>query len=257
MPTSESGSVEVYPLRYTAALLKALPEDEAVFFLMCGQLQNDLVILMRQLLQARIVEGDAEPLRLASATAAMLNMRTLAGRLEEGGKFLRGRFQQVLLRYEANVKIDAKTDLAWLNRYFSSKNLVRTVRDKAVAHFDQDVARDAFRKLSPEEPMVDFHSPSEGNTIYFSGEALMLASLIHLCPEEDLQKALDGVADEILDVAKKVGNVVRAYLQVFSERHLSEQLSGLREERILIDGQPRLSAFAAPMYLAVERKAHD
>jgi|GEM_PF-4586499 len=243
-------SVEIFPLRYTVADLRAVPEEEAVYFLMCGQLQNDIVILMRQLLQARIVKGDEQPVRLVTATSAMLNMRILAARLAEGWPLIKDRFGLVFNEYEADITDEAKADLVWLRRYFSDKNRLRDVRDKAASHFDPEIFRDGFRKLDDAEPMIDFHAHIEGNTIYFSGEALMLSALVHLSGEDDAATALDALGEEVLDVARRFGTVVRAYLQAFSERHFAEKLSELDKERIVVEGQPRLSSFASPVYLA-------
>jgi hypothetical protein len=251
----QHGVVAIYPLQYVAADLQAAPEEEAVSFLMCGQLQNDIVILMRQVLQAKIVDSEAEPLRLAAATAAMLNMRMLAARLSEGWKLIKDSFQLNFRAYGSDIDQDAKDDLVWLKPYFSGTNLVHTIRNKAVSHFDREVALEGYRKLSPNEPMIDLHALAEGNTIYFSGEALMLSSLHHLTGIEDVMQALDQIGDEIIDVARRLGNVVRAYLKAFSQRYLASQLNGLRTERILIEKQPRLSAFAAPVYLARARNS--
>lgn len=256
MPNAENREhVAIYPLRYTAADLKKLPEEDAVFFLMCGQLQNDLVILMRQLLQAKIVEGDAEPLRLASSTAAMLNIRMLAARLSEGWKLIKGRFQRVFLAYGDDITPDAKEDMKWLRPYFSNDNIVRKIRDNTVSHFDLNVAHDGFRNLREDEPMIDLHAHIEGNTIFFSGETLMLSSLHCLAGSDTASEALDKISTEILEISRRLGNVVRSYLRAFSFRHLSSQLDGLLAEKILIGGQARFENFSAPVYLAHPRKS--
>ncbi|TCS12390.1 hypothetical protein [Caulobacter sp. BK020] len=249
-------TIAIYPLRYTAADLKVVPEDEAVFFLMCGQLQNDIVILLRQVIQARIVDSDIEPLRLAAATAGMMNIRMLAARISEGWKLIKDRFQIIFMKtYGDTIDQTAKNDLAWLKTYFSNSNLVRQVRDNAVAHFDPKMALEGFRRLKAEEPMIDLHAREEGNTIFFSAESLMLSSLHHMVGTDEPLEALNRIGEEVIDITRKLGNVVRAYLKAFSQRHLARHLEGLGAEKILIEGQPKLSTFTAPIYLAVPRSS--
>jgi hypothetical protein len=246
-------AIEIWPVRYTKADLTGAPDDEAIFFLMCGQLQNDLVILMRQLLQASHVPGDDEPTRLASTTAWHLNLRYLAARVTEGWNLIKGRFQKVLADYGLEIRDTARRDLPALARYFSDTNNLRTVRNKLAAHFDQDVARAAYDALGPDEPLVDLHAAVEGNTIFFSGEVLMLASIRGLAEHKPPQEALEGISRELLDIASKLGNVVRAYLLAFSKRYLTDSLDQAGE-RVTPKAQAALADFWAPLFLVTETK---
>ena len=118
------------------------------------------------------------------------------------------------------------------------------------AHFDQDVARAAFRSLDPTEPLIDFHAETEGNTIFFSAEAVMLSSMHRLKGGETVSQSLQSTSDEVLAVASQLGNVVRSYLRAFCQRHLRQPLAEVRAGRIVVEGQRTLAEFIAPIYLA-------
>lgn len=243
-------TIEIFPLRYTPADLASVPQDEALFFLMCGQLHNDIAVLQRQTLQARALPGDAEPLRTAAATAASLNTRLLVGRVSEGWSFVQHRFQKAFRDYGGAIPADAKTDLAELNQYFGGTCLIRILRNRVAAHFDQDAAREAYGSLDPAEPLVDFHSRLEGNTIYFSGEALMLTAMHQIAGEADAAASLDRIFGEVLAVSQRLSNVIWAFLKAFSEVHLGPHLGKMKDEMVVLRNQPTLEDFVAPVFLA-------
>lgn len=244
------GTVDIYPLRYTAGDLAAVPKDDALFFLMCGQLQNDIVILMRQVILARMEDDAPEPVRMVALTINLVNMRMLAGRLAEGWDLIRHRFQKVFREYGAGIKDGPKADLKSLKAYFDDENLIRTLRNKIAAHIDQDVMREAYKHFGADLELTDFHAEMDGNTIFYSGEVLMTVAIHQIVGGADIQEALNRLGDEVIRIARWQGSVIREYLRVFSQKHLGPQLRGLRDAKVVIEGQPKYDDFVAPVFLA-------
>ncbi len=246
----KSAPVEIYPLRYTAGDLAAVPEDDALFFLMCGQLQNDIVILSRQVILARMEDGSPEPVRMAAMTVNLVNMRMLAGRLAEGWDLIRDRFQRLFREYGDVITPAAVADLKSLNVYFANDCLIRTLRNKIAAHIDQAVMRDAYKGIEAERNFTDYLARMEGNTIFYSGEILMVEAIHRLVQGADLQASLNALGEEVIRIARLEGSVVREYLRAFAQRHLEPQLRALVKGKIVIEDQPLFDDFIAPVFLA-------
>lgn len=96
---------EVYPLRFTRAHFDRVPEQEALVYLMLGQLANDINILQKLLIFAIDAFGEgSEPERHAAVAQAMLTERMLAGRLYEARQFVQtADCSRTMKSYEADL----------------------------------------------------------------------------------------------------------------------------------------------------------
>jgi hypothetical protein len=93
--------IEIYEIPFSKAQLDATPEDERIFYLMAGQLANDLNFLTKLLMFA-INPVDGPPVRARVNTSlAMFQVRLLAGRLHEGWKMMKGKlFRDIHRKYD-------------------------------------------------------------------------------------------------------------------------------------------------------------
>ena len=80
--------MDIYPIHFSKALLNKVPEDERTFHLMAGQLANDLNILSKLIIIFSNPVSGHEILRRANTTSAILLIKLLAGRLNEGWELM-------------------------------------------------------------------------------------------------------------------------------------------------------------------------
>jgi hypothetical protein len=80
--------MDIYPIRFSKALLNKVPEDERTLHLMAGQLANDLNILSKLIIILLNPVSGHEIIRNANTTSATLLIKFLAGRLNEGWELM-------------------------------------------------------------------------------------------------------------------------------------------------------------------------
>ena len=210
---SDHADVPLFPVRYTAADLRKAPEEEAVFFLRCGQFHNDVTVFLRQALQSFAEDDDPEPLKLAAVLAVHTNVRFLAARLSEGWKMVDGHFQQVFTSYGEAIPQTVQSDFKKLRQYFGKDCLVRNLRNNIASHYDHNMIREAYRALGAEEPMIDYLAETEGNSLFFSAEIATLASLNQLVGADEVTKAIATIRAEVMKVARWFQDVIWAYMK--------------------------------------------
>jgi hypothetical protein len=223
--------IEIYQITFSKAQLDATPEDERIFYLMAGQLANDLNFLTKLLMFA-INPVDGPPVRARVNTSlAMFQVRLLAGRLHEGWKMMKGKaFRDIYKKYETELSDETKTKLATLKNYFGrNTNLVERVRNRIGFHSDVELFKEGYKAFPPEEMFVDYLGEARGHCLYFSGEIINVFAMTKLVPNADWRKVVDQIARETTNIAYQITDVILDFMKVFMARYIGDTLGDLEE----------------------------
>jgi len=248
---SQSDTVDVFELRYTKAELAAAPEAERQFYLMATGLANDIQILLRQYVIALKQHDEDEARRNASSTIAMLNLRLLAGRFQEGWVLVEKHWPGLDTAYRSMLSPKGGAALDELHTYFAVKesdNVVYMIRNKIGFHSDYKFTRKMFNQTPDETEMVDYIGQALGDTLFFGSEVTHYAALRDLTGEADDVAAFGAVMDELRTLQNLFLTFVHAYVAVFATRNLASQYAVIRSHRRTITDLPALNDHRIPYF---------
>jgi hypothetical protein len=240
---------------YTKADLDKAPEDEAVFFLMCCQMHNEVATLYRLLIQNPIQPDAPEPVKAAAATTSLLALRMLAGRLYESWEYIRGRYRARYDAYGDAISQEAKSDFAALGKYFGKHSLIYRLRNKVSFHSDEENMRLGYRALPQDEVLVDHHHAFRGNTVFYGSEMMMTSAMNTLVEGAvSAELAFETIQAEIREVASRFFMVTGTFTLAFAKRYLPAALEGMRKNIIEVPDQPTPDQSATRPFLALPKK---
>jgi hypothetical protein len=258
-----AADMDIYPIRFSKALLNKVPEDERTFHLIAGQLANDLNILSKLIIILLNPVSGHEILRRANTTSAILLIKLLAGRLNEGWELMCRQFLpsnqsdrkrrpdhvSIYRRYAADFDDNAKAQLGKIEKYFGKKNnIVRTIRNRASFHADPTVLTKGYAKFTDDEIFVDFHSQYRGHCLYFSSEIINLLGMIQLANKTDWKSGIDQIVCETIEVADWFGDVILAFITAFTMKYIEPTLGDVEADKITINDGPPIDAVTIPFF---------
>jgi hypothetical protein len=250
-PKARSIAMELHPVTFSKALLDSIPEDERTFHVMAGQLANDLNILTKLMHMAMNPVAGHEVLTRANTTVAMLVIKLLAGRLNEGWELISRQFSPLYKRYESDLSDDAKQRLTKLKKYFGHKNLINTIRKQLAFHQDDKAVKRGYDALTNEEIFVDYYSPFRGHCLYYSSEIiafLAMTKLVNPADPDDWKAAIGQIVDETIRISTWIGDFILEFMRVFMVRYVAKSIDTI--EGITIDDGPPLDAVIIPFFCA-------
>jgi hypothetical protein len=160
--------IEIYQIGYSKAQLDAVPEDERLFYLMAGQLANDLNWLSN-LLMFSINPVEGPPVRVQiNRSLSMFLMRLLAGQLHEGWRMTRGKpFRDIYRKYETELTTETEQNLRSLKVYFGRANcIVEQMRNKMGFHSDVELFKQGYKAFPNNEIFLDYIAEAQGHCYY-------------------------------------------------------------------------------------------
>lgn len=249
------GTLHFHRFTYTKADLKAVGDEEAVFFLMSCQLHNDIATLFRVLLQNPIRDEDPEPVRNAAAITQLLIIRMLAGRCYEGWEFVKARFGTYFKKHDSRIKLQAKDNYKTLKKYFGRKSLIQLLRNKVAFHSSIESFSESYANLSDEESFVDHHHSARGNTVFFGAELVLTQTIISLVEKPDPLEALIQVGDEVREIAGQFLDVTGAFIAAFCSFHLPDAMKRMNDDVVAVPDQPTPGAMRSKPFLFVQGKS--
>ena len=228
-------TVTLHSLQYSKADLDAIPDDDRYFFLMATGLANDTQMLNKAL--AVILDSD-EPdcpriVNQANSAFAMMILRMLAGRLNEGWKLLSSFSKVLKVDYEPNMKDDAQVALKELRRYFNPKgkrSYILDVRDHVAFHSLRKTVEAAYATLPDTDDLGDYLHSQIGNTLYYTTEILHYEVLKNLAGVQDHATALRMLLEDTMKQTSNFNTTIYGFAVVFCERFLPVSLQKLENE---------------------------
>lgn len=240
-------AAQVWSVRWEA--LKALPADEVGLFLVAGQLSNEICMLAKQatfsLLQSARLQ---EPLQTASTAQALFATRMLAGRVNEGWRFLQK--SPGWRRLQPHLPIEAQEAKRSLQTYMDTRdNLVDRLRNTVAFHTDKEVLAAAAARLDATQIIRIVQAGENWLNFFFVGSELLGAMAIaEVAGEDTYEAALRRVSDEVLEAAHALIGVTHGAMSAFLTLH-GDALNAEHEEAEL--NVPDLRTVEAPYFVWV------
>lgn len=254
------GPVELFHLDYTKADLKEVPEDKVIFFFMMAQLHNDMNAMLRVAISnyPKTKEGEEEGAEeINQAITCFMAIRVLAGRLEEGWKVIKERFGRYFTEYE--TRIHPQESYKTLRIYFSSPNVIRSIRDKAGYHFNIESMRRSYRDLPDEIDFRDYNAKILGNTLYWGAERVLTHSATLLVkeikPELENDQCLSFLVAEVIRISELFLDVTSAYCLAFLEENLDDLHSRAMQNVEIVYNQPEHQELQGAEFIYAEQSA--
>ena len=244
--------IKVYPITYSKAQLDAVPEVERIFYLMAGQLTNDLNWLSN-LLMFSINPVDGPPVRAhVNRSLTMFLMRLLAGRLHEGWRMTRGKpFREIYRKYESELAIDTKQNLRVLKTYFGRADCtVEKIRNKMGFHSDVELFKEGYRAFTSDEIFTDYLAEARGHCYYGAADMVNVFAMTKILPKVDWQAAYRQIADDIMRVSQQLTDVVLDLMKVFTARYIGASLTptDLERNKVVIENAPFADEVNIPFF---------
>ena len=213
--------------------LSRLSDTERTFLLMAGHMQNEFVALNK------ICAWCISPAKSSTRLEAVVNgsqgfmiSKILAGKLYEGWQLMKKAYFSSKLSHALEPLLHPPTRLSLdgLKSYFSSPNLISTVRNSFSFHYSaEEVALHWQEAVS--EPDFDFFIGNEyGNTFHQASETAVNLAVLNGITPGDRAAALQFFLDDIDNVTGLFNNFLSGAMFVILEKCLGENLSALGVE---------------------------
>ncbi|MDD1452658.1 hypothetical protein NHF48_019775 [Sphingomonas sp. H160509] len=242
--------ITLHTLIYTKADLDRTPDDERLFFLMASSVANDTQMLNKTM--AVILREDDAGYRITNqgnAAFALMMLRMLTGRLNEGWKLIRKHRAMIEASYESELSEDAKEGFHAILAYFDHPkpgSLIWRVRDGMAFHHAPDHVEAAYRSLDPATDIGDYLHPSIGNTLFYTIELLQYETLKNLAGMDDHIEAVHQLVEDTRLQTVAFNSFIFGFTLVFAKRYLQHALDGLKDERETIP-VPEFEALNLPL----------
>lgn len=248
------GPIRFHEIVYRKADLQRMPPLDRRYFVMLGQLYNDLAQLLVQLLYHYPMawsESDPLPLRARRSAVALMTLRHLAARIWEVNGLIGGRFNQFAQSYDSGSEI--KELVRRVREYLQRPNAAKAVRHAAASHFDPDLIDAGIEALTDEIELRDYFTHSAGNITLDGADMVLLygmkRSLEGVWGEQEIEPfdVLQRLALELQEGAKLVLDMIVPLLAAVYNRHLEEPFK-IATVFTLLD-QPEAHELHAPVFL--------
>ncbi|MDP3802730.1 hypothetical protein [Brevundimonas sp.] len=257
-----AGSIRFHEIIYRKADLQRMPPLDRRYFVMLGQLYNDLAQLLIQLLYhypLAWAETEPMPLRARRSAAALMTLRQLAARIWEVNSLIDGQFNQFAKSYDRDKAI--KPLVGKLRAYLQAPNAAKAVRHSAAAHFDQKMIDQGIESLGDEVELRDFFTHSAGNMTFDGADTVLLFGMVRSLEEVWGEKisepfpALQRLALELRDGASLILDMVVPLLAAVYNRHLEDPFK-TSTVSVLFD-QPEADEVSAPVFICGPNEKDD
>jgi hypothetical protein len=246
-----------------APAIKRLSNRERNQLVGCMHAHNELTVLNRLFMCTTEYPEDADELHSsAQSVQVWCLLQVLVGKTFETWKMLEDRFlgSNPVDPMVGRLNAEHRERLAWLERYFGSKNnALATIRDKAAFHYDKLNTAQTVSRLAANEDVV-YLAQHAVNTLYYLGSALIFRTLFTMIADNEDGVAAgsrgdrthQGVNIAIRDAAQANSNlspVLYGFIEALLEKAEGKPLHTLKHDRIEIRGAPDPDTIRLPLFL--------
>jgi hypothetical protein len=253
---------QVFRIPLTKAHLDQIPHDERVFYLMAGQLSNDVNILTKLVWfafnQHMTTDGVVKE---AALSQTLLLIKLLAGKLYEGHSLIAKSFsgKKLYQKYKDYLNADGLDGLQRINRYFGNPdNVVKKIRHWFAFHFEEKEIDAIYDTFPPNGELPEYWGTEyAGYNLFFGAESITLRAMMNITGEADLTKALLKIFGETTEASIWFGKFVQNYtslmLSIFVG--MTQQDVDLRAPRITLANEPKIDQVPLPYFCLPPEKA--
>jgi len=208
-------------------------------------LAHELYILRKLMLFSAGREEDHEIVRRAQTAQTFFIARITIGKLFEGQKLINNTpvFNG---KYKYSFSLKSQNALKELNKYFSKKNFMATVRNEFAFHYSKESYEKIKQQIENEsdsERFVVYLSEYLGNCFYEMSDTLINRSIFKLMTDLGNQDAIESFVKEIQLIAGYFFDFIEDYVTVFAKKHFDNQY-----KEIEIPEPPKFNEVIIPFF---------
>ena len=177
--------ITVTLLSFSTQDFAKLPLDEQILFVRVAHAYNDLRYIQQLVVRAIGASKKYQGIEQEIASHQMLyGLRQWYAALNEAWKIVHSSWRASVGQKFAGKLTKGKEAYYYLKRYFSHKNLIRTIRDRFAYHYGTDQLAGLLRELNPESEQHFVTTQYGGNIFYNVAESIQNLALIATAGDE-------------------------------------------------------------------------
>jgi len=207
-----------------------LEPDELAFFVLLGQLNNELTILLKLALQCPPPSSNHTEQR-AGVSFTLFVLKHLALKLWQGWELIQNVYQGNAVSKAGWLRDDAEIvgHIRSMKREFYSGCRLERIRHKSAAHYDANLIRDSARVVFRDNPMEYLHADKIMNGLHITSDHATWEALLETADDGtfdvEYPKAVDYVAERTGEALRLVNLLTERFT-----RHVVEDLGGHLQE---------------------------
>lgn len=220
MVSDSNATVTVHKFELSPKLYKRIPLDERVCFLTLGHISNELSILRKLVLISDRSHGSSEIEKHAQATQSLLLIKLFALKSCAGYEFVKKQTRRPFMKkYLRDPDSGLSGPILKLNQYFKGDNLLKYMRNKFVAHYDDKVIEDLVANSSDQIHHL-YVANQQGLSLYFAAEEKMFEALAtQVASGEEIKDVMGRLIDDVNRVAGLLTDCAQGVMIVIGKRY--------------------------------------
>lgn len=220
MDSEDNATVTVHSFELSPKISKRIPLDERVCFLTLGHMANELSILRKLVLVSDRSHGLSEIERHAQATQSLMLIKLFALKSCAGYEFVKKQANRSFMKsYLRDPDSGMRNIIAELDRYFDGDCLLKFMRNKFAAHYDEKVIKSLVENSS-DQPHYLYVAEQQGHTLYFAAEEKMFEALeTQAESDEGIGSVMGRLIDDVDMVAGLLTECAQGYMIVVGKRY--------------------------------------
>lgn len=213
--------MKIKKMTFLKSDLEPIGKNERDFLIGAAHISNEINVLSK-LFQWMISRPTNEIERRVMLTQGLMLGRILNGKLYESWQYLTKAFfgAQVSKIYCPILDEEASEALNELKSYFSSSNIIGTVRNKFSFHYDPIQFGAGFEALDPDVSLEIFLSEHNANTIYAFSDDIVGRGLIDSINSDDKGKAMESFMNDTSRISGLISIFLGACMRLAISRNL-------------------------------------
>lgn len=239
--------MEIHKLEIPRSCLENLDENERAFYFFIGHFGNEINALIKIFYWCNNYAGEHSLEKRTRNFQALLLARILTGKLLEGWNLLQASFFGTGLskKYEASLSGEPAAALKRLKRYFSSTNLIDTVRKKHAFHYDFDAFKISVSKIPDDEELVFYLAENNANSFYAASDLIANLATLESVQTGDIKLALEKWIDETSKVTGWFISFISGCMIVITEKCYPGEVPFTT---LTISGAPHMDEIVVPYF---------
>ncbi len=242
--------MQIQKMTFLKEDLAAVEEKERIFFIGTAHISNEINVLSK-LFQWAISRPTSEIERRVMLTQGLMLGRLLNGKLYECWRFLEKAFfgAQVSKIYSPILSGDATEALKELKAYFSSNNVIATVRNEFSFHYDPTHFGTGYNALENDVLLEIYLAEQNANTIFSFADDIVGRGMIDAINSTDKSKAMDSFMTETSRISGLISVFLGSCMRLAIDRNLSHKKTGV--DVITLSGLQNWSDIRIPYFTNV------
>ena len=214
--------MKIYSGRFLKSDLLEIPEQERIFFLLAGQVDNDLNILNKLSIMC-MGQSDSpyDPINKANLYQGLAIITMLVGKIYEGWKLIDTQLLGTDLyeKHRAMLSGRAIKTITALEYYFSGNNLINMVRQKYAFHYDHKKFKEGFDHMPDDSELFIYTGEYYAYNFYYASAVATYYGILKMI-DDDEKEAMRKLFGELRGISGCWLQFIGEYLYVILDKYL-------------------------------------